>query len=231
MIKEIDYKGHNIRIIETDAETESPREYDPLGIMVTFHRSIDYNDMTPALKYSDFNSLDAVKEHLINELGAVVVLPVYMLDHSGYVVSITPFAGHSLDSGQLGFIYTTREKMLKHRTFKRLTKKLLEAAELELTGEIETLAQWLRDEAYGFVIDPDGDDDEEGCLEEYGGGYYDAEEAEIVAIDTVDGLHAQDEELESIRVMPAEDLPKFINHKWKFPHVSDKAYKERLKCL
>jgi len=230
MIEEFEYKGHTIRFIDSEPEVESPREYDPLGIMVTFHRNVDFNDMVPPLNSSDFNGWDEMKEHIINKLGAVVILPVYMLDHSGQSLSVKPFSC-PFDSGQLGFIYTTREKMLTHRNFKHLTKKLKDEAEQELIGEIETLDQWIRGEAYGFVIDPIDDNDEEGAIEEYGGGYWDTEMAKATAIDTVDGLHAQDEELELIRTMPAEDLPKYINHKWKFTHVSNKAYKERIKCL
>jgi hypothetical protein len=228
MINEFEYNKHTIRIIETDASEESPREYDPLGIMVTFHSNVNYNDLVPALRASDYESLEAVKAHLIEEYDPVVILPVYLYDHSGMRMSVKPFSDR-FDSGQLGFIFTTREKMHKHRTFKRLTKKLRDEAEQQLIGEIETMDQWLSGEAYGFVIDPQSDDDEEGLHEEYGSAYYDAEEAEIVAKDSVDRLRAMDEELELIEALPEEELPKYINHKWKYPHVAGKAYKERLK--
>lgn len=231
VIKEYQYKKHTIRIIEDDVSDESPREYDPLGIIVSFHKNYDWNDSdAPKLSAKDFSSLEEIKEHLIKQEGAVVILPVYMLDHSGQQFSTKPF-DCPFDSGQLGFIYTTREKYLKHRNFKRLTKKLKDEAELTLQAEIEDLDQWNRGEAYGFVIDPQGEDDWSGLHDEYGSAYYDVEEAEIVARDSVDRLQAFDEEQEFIKNLPIEELPKYINHEWKYPYASDEAYKNRLKEL
>jgi hypothetical protein len=232
MIEEYTYKGHNIRIFESEVSDESPREYDPLGTMLTFHRNVNWTDHeAEGINPKDFEGWEELKQHLIKRHKAVVCLPIYLLDRSGHSISVKPFVGHSMDSGQLGFIYVTRQGMLKHQNFKRLTKKLIDEAEQQLIGEVETLDQWMRGEAYGFVIDPQEDDDEEGLHEEYGSAYYDVEEAKIVATDSVDRLRAMDEELEWIESMPSEELPKYINHKWKYPHVSTAAYKERLKCL
>ena len=223
MIKEFTYKKHLIRIIESDVEVESPREYEPLGVMCTMHRRQDFNEVSPAPKPEDFDGWDALKEYIVKSFDAEVILPVYMLDHSGIRLSTKPF-DCSFDSGQIGFISTNKTRMLQKRTFKNLTQKLRDEAEAELVGEIETLDQWLRGEAYGFVIDPQDDNDEEGLYEEYGGAYWDVEAAELIATDTVDGMHAQDEEREFIETMPAEDLPKYINHDWKYKYASTKAY-------
>lgn len=87
-----------------DENAESPREYDNLGTMAFFHRRYKLGD-----KHSFDNPIE-VREHLAET--EALFLPVYMYDHGGIALSTEPFECR-WDSGQLGVIYVTKERVIK----------------------------------------------------------------------------------------------------------------------
>lgn len=92
----------------------------------------------------------------------VVILPLYLYDHGGITMSVGDF-GDIFDSGQVGYIYITREKILKEYGGKIVTKALRERITKYLKGDVETYDMYLTGAVYGFqVFDEDGDD-EESC--------------------------------------------------------------------
>jgi hypothetical protein len=228
IIKDVTYKNHLVRVTEYEGDVDFPRDYDNLGTIITLHNLIDYSDRgAPYLKMSDFSGWEEVEEHLRKEHGAVVMLPIYIISHSGHYLSTEPFNDPG-DSGRLGVIYTTRETYQSQRTFKRLTKKLKEEAEAILRGEVEALSHFVSGEYYAYVIDPEDDDDEAGKFELCCSAYYDVDEAEEASKRDVDSLAAYDEEMEFIHKLPLSDLPKYINHTWKFPKGVEDEFKKRL---
>lgn len=86
-----------------------------------------------------------------------VVLPLYMLDHSGVSISTRGFAD-SWDSGQVGFVFLLKKKYLYSCT----TKRNYRIADIEkcIEGEVEMYNQYLRGEVYSItVIDAEGNED------------------------------------------------------------------------
>lgn len=81
----------------------------------------------------------------------VVMLPLYLYDHSGITMNTTGFTC-SWDSGQVGIIYATRERISKEFGAKRLTKKLKEKVAKILIGEVEVYDQYLRGDVYCIDI-------------------------------------------------------------------------------
>ena len=81
----------------------------------------------------------------------VVMLPLYLYDHGGITMNV---GGYSCpwDSGQVGYIYATRDTILKEYSAKRLTKELRAKAEDILRDEVRTYAQFLEGDIYGYVI-------------------------------------------------------------------------------
>ena len=217
-MKKIEYKGHIIGIFDDDISDENPREWDTLGILFSFNRSYDLNDSdAPDISPEDFEGWDWMREYLRKKEKAIIVLPVYALIHSGITIGTTPF-NDLWDSGQLGFIYTTRDRITSIRGKKeRLTKKLKEQLINELEGEIKTLDTCLQGVGYGYVIDPVDDDDQEGKYEEYCGAYYDEDAAVDDAKASIEHLVKVDAEEKLIKTMPLVGLPKYINHKWLWP--------------
>lgn len=137
--------------IKQEDSPESPRCWDNLGTCLFFHRNYDFGDKVD-LSFSewDLSTLARVKVALEKKHNAVVILPVYMYDHSGQTINTTGFSC-PWDSGQLGFIFVTRKKLLKEYGGKRVTAKIIERATKVLEGEIQTLDQYIRGDVYGFI--------------------------------------------------------------------------------
>jgi hypothetical protein len=56
------------------------------------------------------------------------------------------------DSGRVGFIFISKEKMLKEYGGKIVTRKLKERVEGYLKGEVETYDQYLTGDVYGYRV-------------------------------------------------------------------------------
>jgi len=150
----IAYRDFEIKIYPEELE-DSPRDWDNLGTMTCFHRRYDLGDKTD-LSSDSFGSWKELHDYLKKEEHAAIILPLYLLDHSG----ITMRVGHGFgdvdpqgwDWGQVGFIWVSREKILQEFSKKRLSKELLEKTETILRSEIETYDQYLGGEVYGYCI-------------------------------------------------------------------------------
>jgi hypothetical protein len=150
--KEYNLESGKILEIHHDESPESPREWDNLGTVWCSHKRYSLSDKhAPKIDTDDHDGWDAVKEHLIEEEGAVVILPIYMYDHSGITISTKPF-GDRWDSGQVGFIYCTGAKIKDEYRGKRITKRIKEKIETYLKGEIETYDQYVTGDVYGFKL-------------------------------------------------------------------------------
>ena len=129
--------------IVRDQDPESPRDWDNLGTFYMTHRRYAFGDAKA--KNIDINTFQGI------------FLPVYMYDHSGITVSTTPFSC-PWDSGQIGWIYASVEKVKKDFGWKRLTKKRRDEIKSILDGEIKVLDQYLQGDIYGFnLIGGEGD--------------------------------------------------------------------------
>lgn len=140
-----------IKVSHDDGDFNDPREWDNLGTMICFHRHYSLGDKHN-LDSSDFSSWDEMESYLFRELKAEVVLPLYMYDHSGITMNTTGFSC-SWDSGQVGFIYVTREDILNEFGVKRITKSLREKVEEILIGEVEVYDQYISGDVYYYAIE------------------------------------------------------------------------------
>lgn len=146
--------------IERDEDPLDPRkEFDYLGCMVCMHKRYSLGDKHE-FRTADFDSWSELEEHLCKNLGAVVVLPLYLFDHSGITMSTDSSRFRACDPagwdwGQVGFIYATREAVLANFMKKRLTKSLLEQTASVLTNEVEVYDQYLQGDVWGYIIEDD----------------------------------------------------------------------------
>jgi hypothetical protein len=136
--------------IVPDSDPESPREWDSLGTMVCFHRRYNLGDKHD-YRHSDYDGWEEMEKAIIKNENAGVILPLYLYDHSGITISTTGFSC-DWDSGQIGFIFISKEKMLKEYGGKIVTKKLKERVEKYLVGQVETYDQYLTGDVYGYRI-------------------------------------------------------------------------------
>lgn len=139
-------KDGTVLSIYADENPESPRSWDNLGIMVCSHKRYDLGDKN-TVPWDSLNDWDEVKQYLIKEEGAVVILPLYMLDHSGITVATHPFGGTYgyWDSGQIGFIYTTEKKLKEYGVTE-------EQAAQNLQAEVKTYDQYVTGDVYYYTV-------------------------------------------------------------------------------
>lgn len=157
--------------IEQDNDPESPREWDNLGTMVCFHNRYNLGDKTD-YRSKDYNSWDELKQGIITNEGEVVILPLYLYDHSGITISTSPF-NCNWDSGQVGFIFVSKYKIKKEGIDE-------DKVEEYLKSEVKTYDNFLTGEVYAYRIF-----EQEECSKghlheeqvEYCGGYYSEEDA------------------------------------------------------
>jgi len=152
------YKGYNIEVTsDMELEPWDPREWDNLGTMVCFHRNYSLGDKHD-INTDEFSSLKEIAEHLIKVKGACVILPLYLMDHSGISMSTGSF--HCpWDSGQVGFIYATKEDIRKNFMIKNVTKEKKEHTERILQGEVKTYDAYISGQVYGYnITDADGEE-------------------------------------------------------------------------
>jgi hypothetical protein len=164
----------------------SPREWDNVGTMATKHRNYSIGEETISdpidwlatkLGYTD-RTVSNISEKLNveyysepvkkvleeNFFKAFIVLPLYMYEHSGVSISTTPFSC-KWDSGQLGYIFCTKEKALEEFGGKKVTKKIRERCFSNFVAEVESYDTWQKGEVYGF--NASYGDEEDSC-----GGFY-----------------------------------------------------------
>lgn len=196
-IKTEAYKGYEIRVYP-DENAEDPRDFESnLGTMVCFHGRHNLGDKGDH-KSSDFAGWADLEKHLREEHDAVIVLPLFLYDHSGLRMKVGSFQGllpqgHAeFDSGQVGFIYTDAETIRKlwgRGGKSRLSPKDLERARKELEVEVTVYDQFLSGDVYGYrVVKPakceacghDDDEEVESCWGFYGGGGTMAEAKRVV---------------------------------------------------
>ena len=174
----IDYNGettfgaYTINVQQDDMP-ESPREWDNLGTMTYWHRNYILGDVNGSTEYphdqdmfwydlagiedTDNVSLDTAIElaHKKN-----VILPLYLYDHSGITMSTSSFSCQ-WDSGQVGFIHMSHEKIRNEFSCKRVSAKMREKIEGYLTNEVKSFDDYITGNVYGFSItreDPDGEE-------------------------------------------------------------------------
>lgn len=156
----------NIRI-EPDLDPESPRQWDNLGTMFCFHRRYRLGD-EHGVRSDDFSGWDEMETQFRKDYA--VVLPLYLYDHSALTISTRPFSC-PWDSGQIGFIVASRNKILAEYGGKRLTKKTLELVEQVLEGEVRTYDQYLTGDVWGYVIEDEEGNHLDSCWGFYGEDY------------------------------------------------------------
>ena len=145
----IENEKYKLEIFD-DLNPCSPREFDNLGTMVCFHRRYNLGDETE-LKSSDFSSWEELESYLYKEEDALIAIPVFMYDHSGLWINTTGFSC-PWDSGQVGYIYISKEKVRREYSCKRISKKLKEMIREMLCSEVDLYNDYLCGNVYGFTL-------------------------------------------------------------------------------
>jgi len=170
-----DYKGYEI-LIEQDDNPINPRmENTNLGIMLCKHRRYNLGDDVNANK-------DEVLNMLAGKIKDVVVLPLYLLDHSGITMNTTGFSC-PWDSGMVGCIYADYNKIRSWYGVKKVTKNLIEKVKDTFRNEVKAYADYISGNVYCYTILKDNEE-----MDSCGG--YPYEDALLEAKAIVDNMHS-----------------------------------------
>ena len=178
------YKDYLISI-DYDWDPVNPREWDNFGTMVCFHNKYTLGDKHD-LQSPDYSSWAEVRDAIEADLGGLVILPLYLYDHSGISMSVGASRGQhaAWDSGQVGFIYCTDGDMVANGI------KDLDQAEALLRGEVDAYNRYLTGDLYTYRIEKSSTCD--SChhtsaeVEDSCSGWYSVEDAMSEAMQVVD---------------------------------------------
>ena len=201
-------KFHNLTInIYQDDDLINPiKEWDMLGSFICWHRN--YNLCSKDVLT---NRRDASKDQLLFESpddfkdwlkeNPAIVLPLFLYDHSGITIRTTTF-NDRWDSGQVGYVFVTEEKIKKEYSKKRISNALRNKVEEILKAEVKTFDDYLTGNVYGYTVDNEKVEQLASCWEFYGDYegeclteareeakyYYEKQQKEKAIEQTIDGL-------------------------------------------
>lgn len=169
--------GKNRLTIEQDDTMDNPRHWDTVGTMICWHGRYEIGDShnfpSPSMFLESMVECDE-EPTLENARKRNLILPVYLLDHSGISLSTSDF-NDPWDSGQVGFIYTSYETIEKE--WGDLSEKSLEKAKNCLLGEVSVYTKYLNGSVWAFLLETRGQCEtclhEEWSVVESCGGFYD----------------------------------------------------------
>jgi hypothetical protein len=173
-MKEIKKHGFRIQITQSDHDCNPRKDNDNVGTIAYNHSRyelgeekisdpidwlIDKLGITEESveRYANSNGYqfysNEVKEFLEDKfLTEFIGHKLYLYDHSGITISTSPF-GCRWDSGQVGYIYCTKERVVKEWGNKICTKEVKEQALKYLQSEIDEFDAYIRGEVYDFQVD------------------------------------------------------------------------------
>ena len=126
-----------------DNYPDNPRNWDNLGTMVCFHKRYDLGDTTD-YRSENYDAWGDLRNDIEENEGEVTILPLYLYDHGGITIRTSPF-GCQFDSGQVGFIYVSKDKIEKEGIDESRVIEYLE-------NEVETYDKFLRGECFGYKV-------------------------------------------------------------------------------
>jgi len=151
--------GQQTAYIFRDEHPENPREaFDGFGTMACFHRRYALGDKGHGFKAEDYRGWEEMEQAILRQNPGALILPLYLYDHSGITMRTVPFSC-PWDSGQVGFIFATREKVLRTWGAKRMTERIRNLALEALRSEVEEYDAYLTGDVYGYIVeDQDGEE-------------------------------------------------------------------------
>ena len=160
---------YKIEVIQDDNASD-PRGDDNLGTMVCFHSRYNLGDKHD-YNHHNYDGWDDMEKNIIKDNNVGVILPLYLYDHSGITMNTTGFSC-GWDSGRVGFIFISKDKIRKEYGWKNLTKSRLAKIREYLKGEVETYDQYIKGDVYGYTItDTETDEEVDSCWGYYGEDY------------------------------------------------------------
>jgi len=98
-----------------------------------------------------YTSVFVVSDDICDIENPAVILPLYLYDHSGITISTKPFSC-PWDSGQVGFIYATKDAVCKEFRVKEITDEIIQKVTEILEDEVNLYDKYLTGEIYCYNV-------------------------------------------------------------------------------
>lgn len=170
------YKGFEIEIRNEDYSLNPRTDWDNGSIMVCKHRSYTLGDEKHGVDLDGCDNWADVKQAIIDQKNPIVILPLYLYDHSGITMNTTGFSCN-WDSGKVGFIFIDEEKAEMIGWTKEYVKTLTEGDDEKYKGktreeiltdfmisDVEVYDNYITGQVYRFEV--------EGCDDADCGGFF-----------------------------------------------------------
>jgi len=144
--------SRELRIILDDC-LESPRKWDNLSTMVCFHKRYKLGD-AHNYKRDDFSKWNELRKAIEKDHDIAIIKPLYLYDHSGITISTNleyPYDDR-WDSGQIGWVFVTKDDIRKDFAVKKVTEQLIQKVEDILLSEVQIYDQFLCGEVYAYEV-------------------------------------------------------------------------------
>jgi len=164
--------GYQI-LIYPDPEAENPREWDNFGKMLCVHGRYELGDQHRDVSPDDADSWESLMQLVEDQLGGVIALPMYMLDHSGLRISTEDF-GDPWDSGQIGYVYVPVSKVIAE--YGELSDEVQQKVLETLKAEVAVYDSYVSGGAVRYELIGPGGEQVEAV-----GGFYSQDDAEADA--------------------------------------------------
>ena len=164
-IKDMEHKlksGNILKIIQDNNPLNPRTEWDNLGTMVCFHNRYSLGDKNHGFDSANYDSWSVLEKDIQKNHDAVIILPLYLYDHSGITISTKPFSCR-WDSGQIGFIFVSKKVLRNVYGKKRISKKLIGEVTKYLENEVDTYDDYLTGNVWGFEVTNDKDEIINSC--------------------------------------------------------------------
>lgn len=188
-----------------DSNAENPREFAEYDSVIAYKSQytlgeeiipepIDWLEekLNVPKKYEYSNARLAELEEIFFD--RFIAKCIYLYEHSGFAVSTSPFS-NKWDSGQVGYIYISKEKVRANYGAKKVGKKLKQLVLDRLEAEVEELNHYVSGDVFGFKILDSEDSVVDSCWGFYGDNFL-----ENGMLDNIDTslLGITDEELKTL---------------------------------
>lgn len=155
--------------ISIDEFPMHPRhDFDNLTQIYALHKRYAFSEIK--LDNSNCNSWTDEYKLICKAFDIALILPLYLYDHSGLTIATEPFSCR-WDSGQLGYIFITKDNLRKSFSCKRITHNILSKAKESLNAEIKIFDLYLRGEVYIVEVMDDSKNVLDSCGSIYGHQY------------------------------------------------------------
>lgn len=172
--------------IYVDEFPENPRKWDNVGTMYGWHSHYvigdkhDYCEATDFIEhlaseveapsYDDFDGpqrawIDQVIDKA--EEAGYIIFPLYLYDHSGLVLSTSPFSC-PWDSGQVGWYVLTPDDIKKEWGDNKDARTLAEKC---VDGEVKVYGSYINGEVYYYEVEDENGNVVDSCEGYYGWDY------------------------------------------------------------